>query len=47
LEAALRDFPESDWQAKRNAAREYLNSGQFLRHRQINVASNIMRCLLD
>lgn len=47
LEAALRDFPESDWQAKRNVAREYLNSGLFLRHRQMNVASNIMRCLLD
>jgi alpha(1,3/1,4) fucosyltransferase len=47
LERALREFPEHEWDAKRQAIQEYLGSNMFHRHRQESLASELTQCLLE
>ncbi|OGC94445.1 MAG: hypothetical protein A2W25_08730 [candidate division Zixibacteria bacterium RBG_16_53_22] len=47
LEKALREFPEHEWDAKRQAIREFLSSNMFRSHRQESFASELAQCLLE
>jgi len=47
LEKALREFPENEWDAKRQATREFLSSKMFRRHRQESLVPELAQCLLE
>ncbi|MBI5100211.1 MAG: hypothetical protein HZB33_00015 [Nitrospirae bacterium] len=47
LEKTLREFPKNEWDAKRQAIREFLDSNMFRRHRQEFIVSELAQCLLE